>query len=40
VTALLAYSGDWNTPVIAIGGLFLFGALCWAVIDPRDKVFE
>ncbi|HTO02420.1 MAG TPA: MFS transporter [Opitutus sp.] len=40
VTALLAYYGDWNAPVLAIGGLFLFGALCWCVIDPRDRVFE
>jgi hypothetical protein len=40
VTALLAHYGDWNAPVVAIGGLFLFGALCWCVIDPRDRVFE
>jgi MFS transporter, ACS family, glucarate transporter len=40
VTALLAHYGDWNAPVLAIGGLFLFGALCWTVIDPRDRVFE
>ncbi len=40
VTALLAHYGDWNAPVLAIGGLFLFGALCWCVIDPRDRVFE
>lgn len=40
VTAMLAYYGDWNAPVLAIGGLFLLGALCWCVIDPRDRVFE
>jgi ACS family glucarate transporter-like MFS transporter len=40
VTALLAHYGDWNAPVLAIGGLFLAGALCWCVIDPRDRVFE
>jgi MFS family permease len=40
VTYLLAKFSDWNAPVLAIGGLFLMGALCWAFIDPRDKVFE
>ena len=40
VTALLAHYGDWNAPIVAIGGLFLVGALCWCVIDPRDRVFE
>lgn len=40
VTYLLKRSGDWNTPVLAIGGLFLAGALCWAFIDPRQRVFE
>jgi ACS family glucarate transporter-like MFS transporter len=39
VTALLAHYGDWNAPVLAIGGLFLGGALCWCFIDPRDRVF-
>ena len=40
VTWLLAKYGDWNVPVLAIGGLFLAGAACWCVIDPRDRVFE
>jgi MFS family permease len=40
VTAMLAYYGDWNAPVLAIGGLFLLGALCWCLIDARDRVFE
>lgn len=40
VTYLLAEFGDWNAPVLAIGGLFIAGALCWCVIDPRDRVFE
>jgi MFS family permease len=40
VTAMLAYYGDWNAPVLAIGGLFLVGALCWCLIDARDRVFE
>ncbi len=39
VTALLARTGDWNTPVATIGLLFLLGATCWAFIDPREKVF-
>ena len=39
VTTLLARTGEWNTPVLAIGGLFIAGAACWLVIDPRDKVF-
>ena len=40
VTWLLARYGDWNIPVLAIGGLFLVGATCWLAIDPRDRVFE
>jgi hypothetical protein len=39
VTALLASSGDWNTPVAVIGVLFLAGSACWLFIDPRDRVF-
>ena len=39
VTTLLARTGDWNTPIFVIGGLFLAGATCWLVIDPRDRVF-
>ncbi|MCX6954794.1 MAG: MFS transporter [Verrucomicrobia bacterium] len=40
VTWLLASTGDWNTAILVIGGLFLAGATCWLVIDPRDRVFE
>ena len=40
VTYLLARYSDWNAPVLAIGVLFLVGALCWCFVDPRDKVFE
>ncbi len=40
VTWLLGRFGDWNAPVLAIGGMFLLGASCWFLIDPRDKVFE
>jgi ACS family glucarate transporter-like MFS transporter len=40
VIYLLREFGDWNAPVLAIGGLFVAGAACWLFIDPRDKVFE
>lgn len=40
VTYFLTRFGDWNAPVVAIGGLFLAGALCWCFIDPRDRVFD
>jgi sugar phosphate permease len=40
VTYLLREFGDWNAPVLAIGGAFVVGALCWCLIDPRDRVFE
>ncbi|HVU25922.1 MAG TPA: MFS transporter [Opitutus sp.] len=40
VTWLLAKFHDWNAPVLAIGALFIAGALCWAIIDPRDRVFD
>jgi MFS family permease len=32
-------SGDWNAPLLLIAGLFLVGALGWALVDPRRKVF-
>ena len=31
---------DWNAPLVLIGGLFLAGAVGWALIDPRHKVFD
>lgn len=40
VTYLLRAFGDWNAPVLGIGGLFLAGALCWCFVDPRDRVFD
>ncbi len=33
-------TGDWNSPLLLIGGLFLVGAVGWALIDPRRKVFD
>lgn len=37
---LLRHFGDWNAPVLAIGIIFLVGAVCWCFIDPRDRVFD
>ena len=31
---------DWNAPLLLIGGLFLVGAVGWALVDPRQKVFD
>lgn len=40
VTYVLGRSGDWNMPLFFMGGLFLFGAACWLLIDPRKKIFD
>jgi hypothetical protein len=32
--------GGWNAPLLVIGGLFVIGAVCWCLIDPRDRVFD
>lgn len=40
VTFLLARLGDWNLPLYVMGGLFLMGAFCWGLIDPRQRIFE
>lgn len=40
VTWLLHLTGDWNTPLYVMGGLFLMGAVCWCFIDPHKRVFE
>ncbi len=32
--------GGWNAPLVLIAGLFLIGAVCWCLIDPRDRVFD
>ncbi len=39
-TWLLGRTGEWNTPILALGGLFAIGAACWLFVDPRDRVFE
>jgi MFS transporter, ACS family, glucarate transporter len=40
---LVAYSvewyGSWDFPLYLIGTLFLVGAACWMIIDPRRPVF-
>lgn len=40
VAYTLKWYGNWNIPIFMMGGLFLIGALCWIVIDPRDHVFK
>jgi MFS family permease len=41
---IVAYSVEWfhswDVPLYVMGGLFLIGAACWAVIDPRRTVFD
>ena len=41
---IVAYSvqwfGSWNLPLYLMGALFLVGAVCWTVIDPRRPVFD
>jgi len=32
--------GGWNAPLFVIGGFFLIGAVCWCLIDPRERVFD
>jgi MFS transporter, ACS family, glucarate transporter len=31
--------GNWNTPFWLLGGLFVVGAVCWLLIDPRKPAF-
>lgn len=41
---IVAYSlewfGNWNITIYLMGALFLVGAGCWWVVDPRQRVFE
>jgi MFS transporter, ACS family, glucarate transporter len=41
---IVAYSvqwfGSWNLPLYLMGALFLVGAFCWTLIDPRQPVFN
>jgi nitrate/nitrite transporter NarK len=40
---IVAYSVDWfanwDLPLYVMGALFLIGAVCWMIIDPRRPVF-
>lgn len=40
---IVAYSvewfANWDLPLFVMGGLFLVGAVCWMIIDPRRPVF-
>jgi len=40
---IVAYSvewfASWDLPLYVMGGLFLVGAACWVIIDPRRPVF-
>src|SRR5262249_36405521 len=40
VTFLLRELGDWNAPLFVMGGLFLVGAACWGLVNPRERVFD
>ena len=35
----VAWFGNWDLPLYVMGGLFLIGAVCWGLIDPRQPVF-
>jgi MFS transporter, ACS family, glucarate transporter len=41
---VVAYSVDWfsnwDLPLYLMGALFLIGAVCWSLIDPKRPVFE
>jgi hypothetical protein len=41
---IAAYSvqwfGSWNLPLYLMSALFLGGAFCWMLIDPRQPVFN
>jgi len=41
VTWLLkCFANNWNAPLLMMGGLFLVGAVCWGLINPRKKIFD
>src|SRR6185369_7220955 len=35
----VAWFANWDLPLYVMGGLFLVGAVCWMLIDPRRAVF-
>jgi MFS family permease len=40
VTALLSRFGDWNAPLFMIGGVYLIGAMGWALVNPSRRIFD
>lgn len=40
VTFLLKRFGDWNLPLLVMGGLFLLGAACWGLVNPHKRIFD
>ncbi len=40
VAFLLKQWGDWNLPLLVMGGLFLAGAICWGLINPHQRIFD
>jgi len=40
VTFLLHRFDDWNAPLFVMGGLFLVGAICWGLVNPRKPIFD
>jgi nitrate/nitrite transporter NarK len=36
----LKWYQNWNVSIFLMGVLFLVGAACWSIIDPRDHVFR
>jgi MFS family permease len=40
IVVWLQKSYDWNAPILAIGGLFLMGAVAWLFIHPEQRIFD
>jgi MFS family permease len=40
VTWLLKSCGNWNAPLLLMGGLFLVGAVCWGFVNPQKRIFD
>lgn len=40
VVVWLAKHGNWNAPLYVMGGLFLFGAVFWTLINPQRRIFD
>ena len=40
VVVWLASWINWSAPLYLMGGLFLFGAVWWLVVDPRKPIFD